>query len=78
MLSGGKTSPLILLAIWRGDGALVQSHAFCFSTSTIEYIQSSFLRCRQCSFLLQTNKEYLRNNEIVMLSLFRRSGFATN
>ena len=36
----GETSPLILLSIWRGDGALVQCHAFCSTASTIECIQT--------------------------------------
>ena len=52
------TSPLILLSIWRGDYALVQSPAFCSTNSTIEYIQPEV---SLCSFFLQSNKEYLKN-----------------
>ena len=54
------TSPLILLSIWRGDYALVQSPAFCSTNSTIEYIQPEV---SLCSFFLQSNKEYLKNTE---------------
>ena len=41
------TSPLILLSIWRGDGALVQCHAFCSTISTIGHIQTV---CRYVPF----------------------------
>jgi hypothetical protein len=63
----------ILLSGWRGDGALVQSHAFCSTTSTIKHIRSVI-----CSVpILQINKEYKKNLESLCLGVKPHLSFSS-